>query len=169
MDVSFYDASDDSLIATDTGVSSGGTASVTWSGLDYGTPYDWYAVANDGSLTTQSSTYGFTTSFLEQFSNVEAATGSAWIEGLGLRWVSGNTEYIIQNADLIDSNSPGTIGSVWIEDTSLHWIDANGDERSYTGTVFDSDTAAPNGYTWIENDLMHYVDQNGDERVVDGN
>ncbi len=61
MDVSFYNASDDSLIGTDTGVSSGGTASVSWSGLAYNTTYSWYAVANDSALETASATWSFTT------------------------------------------------------------------------------------------------------------
>ena len=61
MDVSFYDASDDSLIGTDTGVASGSTASVTWSGLSYETAYSWYAIASDNFLNTQSSTWSFTT------------------------------------------------------------------------------------------------------------
>lgn len=61
MDVSFYDASDDSQIgSTQTGISDGGTASVTWSGLTYGVSNSWYAVADDGSATTQSSNYSFT-------------------------------------------------------------------------------------------------------------
>lgn len=59
MDVTFYDNSDDSSIATDTGVADGGTASVTWSGLSGGNSYDWYAIADDGSATTQSSTWIF--------------------------------------------------------------------------------------------------------------
>lgn len=64
MDVSFYDASDDSQIgSTQTGVSDGGTASVTWSNLNWGTSYSWYAVADDGSATTQSSTWSFTTNY----------------------------------------------------------------------------------------------------------
>jgi hypothetical protein len=61
MDVSFYDASDDGLIATDTNVAGGSTASVTWSGLSSDTTYNWYAVADDGIATTQSSTWQFTT------------------------------------------------------------------------------------------------------------
>ncbi|MFX1500243.1 MAG: S8 family serine peptidase, partial [Promethearchaeota archaeon] len=61
LDVSFYDASDDSLIGTDTGVSSGGTASVDWLGLSGNTAYEWYAIANDGTYSTQSATWSFTT------------------------------------------------------------------------------------------------------------
>ncbi|MGC9554461.1 MAG: S8 family serine peptidase, partial [Thermoplasmatota archaeon] len=59
--VSFYNAADNSLIGTDTGVPSGSTASVTWSGLAYSTTYTWYAVADDGLNSTQSATWQFTT------------------------------------------------------------------------------------------------------------
>ncbi|MBN1801296.1 MAG: right-handed parallel beta-helix repeat-containing protein, partial [Candidatus Lokiarchaeota archaeon] len=61
MDVSFYNASDDSLIRTDYSVASGGTASVTWTRLSEGTTHSWYAVANDGMASTTSSTWSFTT------------------------------------------------------------------------------------------------------------
>jgi len=63
MDVSFYNASDNSLIGTDFGVSSGGTASMVWSGLSEGTLYSWYAVADDGNSMTTSSTWSFTTNY----------------------------------------------------------------------------------------------------------
>ena len=61
MDVTFYNASDDSVIGADSGVTSGGTATTTWSGLSYSTVYSWYAIADDGTDTTQSSTWSFTT------------------------------------------------------------------------------------------------------------
>lgn len=64
MDVSFYDASDDSVIDIDNNVASGDTATATWSGLSYGTSYSWYAVANDGVVDgNPSSTWSFTTEF----------------------------------------------------------------------------------------------------------
>ena len=61
LSVSFYDASDDSLIGTDTNVASGGTASIGWSNLAYNTTYSWYAIADDGMYTNRSSTWHFTT------------------------------------------------------------------------------------------------------------
>ncbi len=61
MDVTFYDASDDSVIGTDYNVPSGGTASTIWSDLSYQTTYDWYAIADDETDTTTSSTWSFTT------------------------------------------------------------------------------------------------------------
>ena len=60
MDVSFYDSSN-TLIGTDSGVASGSTASVNWSCLSYDTTYNWYVVVDDGSGTTQSATWIFTT------------------------------------------------------------------------------------------------------------
>lgn len=61
MDVSFYDASDDSLIGTDAGVASGGTATVAWTGRAAGTAYTWYAKASDGTLITTGPDWTFTT------------------------------------------------------------------------------------------------------------
>ncbi|MFC1582829.1 DNRLRE domain-containing protein, partial [Planctomycetota bacterium] len=61
MNVSFYDASGPALIGTHSGVASGGTATVSWNGLSGSTVYTWYAVADDGSDTTPSATWSFTT------------------------------------------------------------------------------------------------------------
>jgi PKD repeat protein len=61
MTVTFYDASDDSIIGTDSSVSNGSTASFKWSGRNYTTTYSWYAIANDGQDSPQSSTWTFTT------------------------------------------------------------------------------------------------------------
>lgn len=61
VDVTFYDASDDSVIGTDT-VTSNGTASVDWDvGATGGGTLEWYAVAEDSyGLSTTSSTFSFT-------------------------------------------------------------------------------------------------------------
>jgi len=61
MTVYFYDASDDSLIGTDTGVSNGSIASVEWSSLVSDTQYSWYAIANDSTEETQSPIWSFET------------------------------------------------------------------------------------------------------------
>lgn len=58
MDIDFY--VDGSYIGTDSGVCSGCTASINPS-LTTGTSYSWYAVADDGTATKQSSTWSFTT------------------------------------------------------------------------------------------------------------
>jgi parallel beta-helix repeat protein len=61
MNVSFFDAFDDSLIGTDLNVVSGGIASVQWIGLSGSTTYTWYAIANNSELETKSDTWSFTT------------------------------------------------------------------------------------------------------------
>jgi parallel beta-helix repeat protein len=61
MNVSFYDAATQTLIGTDVHVPSSTRASATWPGLKNMTQYHWYAIADDGSHTTQSETWGFTT------------------------------------------------------------------------------------------------------------
>jgi len=61
MTVSFYDASDDSLIGTDNNVESGERAYIIWNGLESSTTYNWYAIANDGEDSTQSNTWSFLT------------------------------------------------------------------------------------------------------------
>ena len=48
-------------IGTVSGVASGTTASLTWSGRLPNTEYEWYAVASDGAKSTQSATWSFTT------------------------------------------------------------------------------------------------------------
>jgi len=59
--VSFYNASDDSLIDVDIVLGGNGTASVTWSGLSSDIICIWYVIADDGLNTTQSSTWTFST------------------------------------------------------------------------------------------------------------
>ncbi len=61
MDVSFYDASDDSLIGIDNNVPSGGTASIQWAGLSPSTDYFWYAIADDSEFQTSSDVWNFRT------------------------------------------------------------------------------------------------------------
>jgi hypothetical protein len=48
-------------IGTVSGVASGGTASVVWSGLTATTPYEWYATASDAGGTTTGPVWNFTT------------------------------------------------------------------------------------------------------------
>ena len=58
--ISFYNASDSSLIGTVSNVDSGSTARLNWS-VDKGQTYSWYVVANDSSFTNTSDTWTFST------------------------------------------------------------------------------------------------------------
>ncbi|MBU0496807.1 MAG: PKD domain-containing protein, partial [Candidatus Thermoplasmatota archaeon] len=59
--VYFYNAKDNSLIGTSTGITSGSTASTIWNGLNYRSSYSWYAIANDSNYETRSATWSFST------------------------------------------------------------------------------------------------------------
>ncbi|MFO8109576.1 MAG: hypothetical protein R6U17_03505 [Thermoplasmata archaeon] len=62
MDVTFYDASDHSVIGVDQNVESGSVASVNWSGRAVETVYSWYAEVDDGIPNPErSATWTFTT------------------------------------------------------------------------------------------------------------
>lgn len=60
LNVTFFDASDDSIIGY-VEVPSGGVASINWYGLAYLTEYNWYVIVNDSEYATQSVTWSFTT------------------------------------------------------------------------------------------------------------
>ena len=61
MNVSFYNASDDSLIDVAEDVQNGTRAEVIWSDLECSTTYSWYAIANDSIFENRSETWFFTT------------------------------------------------------------------------------------------------------------
>ena len=58
--ICFYNDADDSLIG-DCYVPNDSVASVTWSGLNYSTTYNWYVTANDSMYENISDTWSFTT------------------------------------------------------------------------------------------------------------
>ena len=61
MNVSFYNALDDSFIDDAEDVQNGTRAEVIWSDLEYNTTYSWYAIANDSIFENRSETWFFTT------------------------------------------------------------------------------------------------------------
>jgi parallel beta-helix repeat protein len=60
--VSFYNASDHSLINQFTNVPSGSQPTIQWPNLTNQTTYYWYIIVDDGQYTNQSPTWQFTTS-----------------------------------------------------------------------------------------------------------
>jgi len=61
MNVSFYNADNNSLIGNATNAESNTTVSVVWLNLDYEVTYEWYVVAEDYDGSNQSDTWCFTT------------------------------------------------------------------------------------------------------------
>ncbi len=61
MTVSFYNASDNSLIANLTNITSGTTVSVPWANLSLNMTYQWYVTVNDSLKDNRSDTWQFTT------------------------------------------------------------------------------------------------------------
>ncbi len=86
MDVTFYDASDDSEIGTEYDVESGETVSLEWHGRDEETEYEWYTEVHDGSITKRSDTWTFTTgeegaAYNELFMEIEGEGSITPLEG----------------------------------------------------------------------------------------
>jgi hypothetical protein len=76
MDISFKNASDNSIIGTALNVGSGTRASVTWPGLSHDTSYSWYAMADDkNGGTNTSDIFSFTTIHEEDNVNPSKVTG----------------------------------------------------------------------------------------------
>jgi len=61
LQVTFYDATTNSIIGTVEGVESGSNAQFTWTGRSYDTTYQWYVVSSDTQLEASSDTWQFTT------------------------------------------------------------------------------------------------------------
>ncbi|MBS3817717.1 MAG: hypothetical protein KGY76_09175, partial [Candidatus Thermoplasmatota archaeon] len=103
LDVSFYDSSN-TLIGEETGVPSGSTASVTWSGLEEGTEYSWYAEASDGVTSSQSNIWSFTTP-----QNVQLSSGG---ESEGWNLISfGLQPQDNSISSLLDNQTDGIVGN----------------------------------------------------------
>jgi len=69
LNVSFYNASDDSLIDTVENIPNGTRASTSWSDLSYNTTYNWYTVVNDSEYTKKSDNWCFTTKTKQETNN----------------------------------------------------------------------------------------------------
>ncbi|MFX1572522.1 MAG: C25 family cysteine peptidase [Promethearchaeota archaeon] len=128
MDVSFYDASDDSLIGIATGVPSGSKASVLWSDLSEGTTYSWYAVASDGSASTTSSTWSFTAfldnptwdqpptnQIIEYGNSLNYDLNASDLSGIALYWVNDTINFNIDGNGVLTNKTRLTPGIYWLE------------------------------------------------------
>lgn len=128
MNVSFYDASDDSLIGNDTGVLSGGTASITWSGLSEEVTYQWYAIAHDILASNQSTTWSFTVledsptwdvlptdQIIEYGDNFSYDLDASDTSGINNWWINDTVNFAIDSEGLITNIVSLSGGVYWLE------------------------------------------------------
>lgn len=141
MDVTFYDGSD-TIIGSVFGISSGGTASIIWSGREYSTPYSWYAIAYDGqSYSPTSDTWDFTTEVYEYCGDGSCNNGedcSTCPEDCG---------------ECDDGNGNGYSGSTGSTEPSNPVADAGG---PYVGVVDEKITFDGSGSTGTDGTITGY-------------
>ncbi len=155
MDVSFYDASDGSLIGTDSSVASGNTASVTWSGLSYSTTYSWYAVADDGSATTTSSTWQFTTEEDTSTGYMHVQDVTLWLDKTRGPWEDIGVEVTVVDSDG-NAVSDATVDiSLDTPEGSTLTATATTDSSGIASTVFDKASRTSGTYTGTVTELTH--------------
>ena len=157
MDVTFYDASDDSVIDVDSNAPSGGTASVVWPNLTYETAYSWYAVADDGEYTSQSGTWSFTT-------GSETSPGGMYVWDIS--WVSNrHLKSIITIRRDSDGDGVAEATDALVTGANVYFTlthQPTGDYTDYIGSTGDTGTVtftwkkAPSGnYEGIVTDVTH--------------
>ncbi len=181
MNVSFYDASDDSLIGKDENVASGTRASVPWGNRDYNTTYGWYVKSTDDEITVQSETWSFTTREVDRpsiFLNRPRA-GAIWSPGdeEPITWGTregegGNISYVDLEYSIDDGDSWIDIATGLADDGSYDWTVPNNpteearirasveDEEGWT----DEDVSDQFTISAIEHTLTIY-EPNGDGTV----
>ncbi|MFO7991495.1 MAG: sialidase family protein [Thermoplasmata archaeon] len=78
LNVTFYDASNDTMIGADYFVPSGGTAYANWTYLSHGEIYRWYVEVNDGMSSITSPTWNFTTYHITHIDLSDALESEGW-------------------------------------------------------------------------------------------
>lgn len=155
MDVLFYNASDDSLVDSVFGISSGGNASIIWANLSEGIIYNWYAVANDGIDYTQSPTWSFTTYFdtpiwsqppidqiIEFGNSLEYDLNASDLSGINNWWINDTSNFNIDSNGILTNVVSLPVGDYWLEVRAYDPYD------NYCTTIMQitiKDTTAP---TW---------------------
>lgn len=106
LNITFYNASNGSMIAWNTVYDGNGKAACIWRGLEHNTSYLWYANATDGVTTTQSNNFTF---------HLIPANKSETLEGvyiepiIGLGW--GNIENTTNILEMIVMPYTNAMGS----------------------------------------------------------
>jgi len=169
--VSFYDASNDSLIGSDNVLGGIGNASVTWTGISSDTSYSWYARSDDGLNIRQSANWSFTTNYAPDApTNPTPNDGAIDIGSATSPWTTLSVDVFDVDGDTVtvtfynaSDDSPigthqyvewgsGTASVTWpglSSDTSYSWYARSGDGLSGIQSATWSFTTA----IWVENRL----------------
>ena len=197
MHVSFYNASDDSWIGTDSNVMNGGIASVVWSGLGFNS-YSWYVNVTDGIDITQSNSWSFNIVDLEppSITVINPDGGETWWVGetRQINWTATAGDGTITGIDLeysIDSGgSWSTIVTGTPDDGQYDWAFPNIhstncliqgtvhddnlltdiDESDSTFTILDIAPGSPtlNPITQVGSNLVTVIDNSSSSILVTG-
>ncbi len=149
IDLRFYDASDNSLIGSET-VSNGETASTDWD-VDSGQTYNWYVEAEDGYDITTSSTWSFDTNDAPTASNPNPSDG-ATINDPDPQISALYSDSEGDSGTLTFYNASGTtIGSCPVNDgdrCGVDWSTAEYGENEWYVEASDSYGASSTSSTW---------------------
>ena len=156
MNVSFYNATDDSLIGTSTYVASGGNASIPWLGLAEGLNCSWYVVIHDGLTSTNSSIWIFTTffdtpvwehvltnQFVEYGFSFSYQINASDYSGIDRYWLNNSNSFSINSNGEISNNSQIVLGEYYLE---VRAYDPFDNYCSLKAKIIVQDTIEP---TWI--------------------
>jgi parallel beta-helix repeat protein len=125
MNVSFYDAATQTVIGVDMNVPSSTRASTTWQGLANMTQYLWYTIADDGTHTTQSETWAFTTG-----SSMNHAPAAPTIQGPTSGSIGITYNYTFVTTDPEDNTISYYID--WGDNTNSGWLGPHPSGESIT-------------------------------------
>ncbi|MFW5907771.1 MAG: InlB B-repeat-containing protein [Candidatus Natronoplasma sp.] len=182
MNVTFYDASDDSEIGTAVNVSSLDYATTTWEGLDTGTTYEWYAVADDDVNTYESDVWSFTTKtdeaeyFQVEITSPEQGEGFIGGEQIPVNYTVENTggeageqdiEFYIDGT-LVETEPGVNLGPGDTYDGSFIWDTTGEQPGSYDLLVSSSDDDDQVTVTILEEGIFSVNIGDYDEEVSEG-
>ncbi len=128
LDVWFYNASDDSLIAIELDLSSNDTSLVMWSGLAENETYSWYTIVTDGVNTTKSQTWTFTTEVTtpewdETPTNQVFTAGIDFVYDVNASDISGISTWWINDTVNFNIDSEGRISNAKTLEAGEYWIE----------------------------------------------
>lgn len=117
------------VLGTDNAVASGGTASLTWSGLASNQQYEWYAVVTDGTLQTTSGIWSFTTSDVATATPEPSPTSTATL-----------TNTATATSTVTPTKTPSSTATVTVTNTSTPMVTVT---LTSTATFTPTQTSSP--------------------------